>query len=166
MKKNGVILKTEQVPLQSIRQHNGYEPYRKLLTNVNYLFTDVELLTPAALDILIKHMPIVTLKHGNLYRYICGHRTFVIAAQMIDINSQISVQVAERLSKQEIRAHINADLCLFSIINGLKNKADLGLLLRTIECDSLFNSSTQIELARAVNCAKNTIFPPCSEEKI
>ena len=164
--KIGMVVKTEKVPLKKIRQHMEYEPYRKLLTNINYLFTDVELLTPVALDILIKHMPIVTLKHRNIYRYICGHRTYVIAAQMIDINSQISVQIAERMSKQEIRAHINADLCLFAIINGVKNKSDLGLLLRAIECDSIFNSSTQIKLARAVNCAKNTIFPPCSGEKM
>ena len=161
------MLKTiVEIPLNKIKQHAIYDQYAETMVGIDYNLQDPGLLTPLATRTLIDIMPIVVIKHGTRYLYISGRRTYVLAVQNLGIDTTVTTHLATRLTKGQITQYIVADLIFPNLVGGFNRKKYTGKLLQAIKNKSpktllaQFGYTTQQQIAAAIGCAKNTIFPP------
>lgn len=153
------------IKLKDLKLHPLIEMQSELLASLEYSLNSINDLSREAVKwILNLHPVFVNSDKQNVYRVVCGIRSFNIASRILDAEEKIRVIPVDGATKETITTAIYCDLFLtpltFSLHNAPKSLADIFKILpdntaKEFIPELVLNKS---KLARGLRVSTNTLY--------
>lgn len=153
----------KEVFLKEIKPHPQLKKLTAKFAGQKRILHDPRLLTPEAVLLINKLLPIKVIEKDKYYLYISGHLTYCLSAQIFSPETIIIVDMIKAPPRKEIDKYICGDLLLIPIVTGLA-RPEIGerydVLANNLDCnlEDLLFFRRQKDLCKALDCSPNTLF--------